>query len=317
MMFEEIAVESPSIKAVPAKDSRDIPNDLMPVMNALLHQNRLAEAYLFVCSDFHPYRQIIERWVSSVFCKQKQNGPCGQCQSCILISRQQHPDLHWMLPEKEGANIKVEQIRHLQQSIYTGTHHASERFYVIPRIETMNKACSNALLKILEEPPQHCHFILLCSQLLTVLPTIISRCHKVSFPEPGCFSEILMKADLLDESHPKAALLAMTPELIKDLLLLSKLQTSAIDIAEKLKIWPVDELLWLFYGLFAEVAKPVISSVIPGNELTILKDSANNRKLLDLLTKITMLRKKIAGNVNLNTLLVLEDILISWVKIYE
>lgn len=290
-------------------------------LSRLLNQKRLAEAYLFLVPDFYPVNDVIRQWISTVFCKQAKDQACEVCQSCQLVASHQHPDLHWLLPEKEGGNIKVEQIRQLQQSIYTGSHLASHRFYIIPAVDNLNAASSNALLKILEEPPEHCHFILLASQLLTVLPTIISRCHKVYFPQPRRFVELLEQGQSIAEKSSRALILEISPSMTQDLLKLSKKEISVIEVAERLKTWPVDDLLWLFYGLFSQINQCIISNKEPSGilekELSILKDSADCRKLLDLLAKITILRKKFAKNINLNALLVIEDILIRWVQIYE
>ncbi|MBF0099696.1 MAG: hypothetical protein HQK77_02200 [Desulfobacterales bacterium] len=105
--------------------------------------------------------------------------PCGQCSSCLTSISGNHPDIISIHPE--GTSIKIEQIRGVTETISRRPYSAKMRVVVINDCETMNVHASNALLKILEEPPDHTIFILITTQVNTLLPTVLSRCLHMAF----------------------------------------------------------------------------------------------------------------------------------------
>lgn len=124
---------------------------------------------------------------------------CGQCASCSWFALNSHPDFRLITPEEESApeegaiakpskksrQISVAQIRELDSFLELSSHHdGGRRIVVISPAEALNMASANALLKILEEPPQGLIFILVSHQPYRLLPTIMSRCHKIDMPVP-------------------------------------------------------------------------------------------------------------------------------------
>lgn len=103
----------------------------------------------------------------------------GADQSAAL-ERGHHPDFHLVRVE-DDKDIKVESIRDLIQETSSLPSWASLKFFVIDGADRLTIAAANALLKVLEEPPQHARFFLLSEQLATVMPTIRSRCAVVSY----------------------------------------------------------------------------------------------------------------------------------------
>ncbi len=101
------------------------------------------------------------------------------CLSCRKIFSGVHPDIIMVSPEKEV--IKIHQIRAVYASIAARPHEAKMRMVMIEDAEKMNAEAGNALLKILEEPPDTTFFILLASDISLLLPTIISRCRHIRF----------------------------------------------------------------------------------------------------------------------------------------
>lgn len=96
-----------------------------------------------------------------------------------------HPlDTTWVRPEEASISIKVDQIRALQQVINQTSLYGGKKIAIIQLAEQMNVAASNALLKILEEPPGDSLVLLLTENLSLLLPTIVSRCQRWVFSAP-------------------------------------------------------------------------------------------------------------------------------------
>jgi len=101
------------------------------------------------------------------------------CRSCRKILADTHPDILTIKPS--GSLIKIAQIRELSQKLLVKPYEAAMRVVIIHDAHTMNPESGNALLKVLEEPPEKTMFILITDQASDVLPTILSRCQIVTF----------------------------------------------------------------------------------------------------------------------------------------
>jgi DNA polymerase-3 subunit delta' len=104
---------------------------------------------------------------------------CGVCKSCRKIAANNHPDIIQVQPR--GPFIKIEQIRTLLQTLSMKPYEAKTRVVIISAAHCMNAAASNALLKILEEPPDRSVLVLIANHKSDLLPTIASRCQPVQF----------------------------------------------------------------------------------------------------------------------------------------
>ena len=88
------------------------------------------------------------------------------------INEFQYPDIEVI--NKENGNIKIDEIRQIIYSAIESSYNSPKKIFILSGIDQIRKESSNALLKILEEPPQNVYFILL-SRKLNILPTIKSR----------------------------------------------------------------------------------------------------------------------------------------------
>ena len=125
---------------------------------------------------------------------------CGECPSCRWFNDESHPDFRLLSPEQESSGedesvsakktkkktqISVAQIRELSDFLGLSSHQTQGlRVILIHPAEALNLASANALLKMLEEPAPGVIFILVAHQVQRLLPTILSRCHKISMPVP-------------------------------------------------------------------------------------------------------------------------------------
>jgi len=107
---------------------------------------------------------------------------CGGCPSCLAINTGSHPDLHLVRPD--GVQIKIGQIRELQNSIVFKPMIGTRKWFLIDEADAMNPEAANCFLKTLEEPPDHSILILISARPQALLPTILSRCQAVRFSPP-------------------------------------------------------------------------------------------------------------------------------------
>lgn len=104
--------------------------------------------------------------------------PCGKCESCIQITTGTHLDVL----EIDGAsNRGIDEIRELRENARYATISGCYKIYIIDEVHMLTKEAFNALLKILEEPPDHVVFIFATTEPRKIPSTIISRCQRYDF----------------------------------------------------------------------------------------------------------------------------------------
>ena len=118
------------------------------------------------------------------------NQPCSECDQCDRISRGLHADVQVVgLQESSDdgrtrVNIGIDQVRDCQRDISLKPFEGKCRVVIFDAAETMSAEASNALLKTLEEPPDHVVIILLLRESARILPTIVSRCQTIELRPP-------------------------------------------------------------------------------------------------------------------------------------
>ena len=122
-------------------------------------------------------RLMAEQVARAMLCETRTG--CGECKHCLKLEHGNHPD--YRVIEPDGADIKVAQIREISDNLHFRPFEGRVRVMVLDRVETFREESANAFLKSLEEPPEYVYFILICSDLKALLPTIRSRCQKISF----------------------------------------------------------------------------------------------------------------------------------------
>jgi DNA polymerase III delta prime subunit len=112
-------------------------------------------------------------FLQKIFCKSKASTENCFCSECQKIKQNQHPFILWIHPEK---NYSVDHIQQIFEKIRFSLEKNQSFFFVLEKVNTLNKTCANRLLKILEEPPPGYKFLLLTNNIEIILPTIRSRC---------------------------------------------------------------------------------------------------------------------------------------------
>ncbi len=144
-----------------------------------LTSGRMSHAYLFTGSRGTGKTSCAKILAKAVNCLNPDNGnPCNVCQACRAIDSGSCMDV---LEIDAASNNGVDNVRDLRDdAIYTPSQ-VKMRVYIIDEVHMLSISAFNALLKIIEEPPEHLLFILATTELPKVPATILSRCQRFSF----------------------------------------------------------------------------------------------------------------------------------------
>lgn len=165
---------------------------------------QLPHAMLFVGKEGVGKRELAEVLAARLLCESHPapHAPaCGTCASCQMWASGTHPDYRLVQPEAEedegegeaapgekkkaSKQIRIQQIREIEEFFYIGSHRGGARVCIIDPAESMNAVTANSLLKILEEPSASFYFIMISHRWHGLLPTIVSRTRQVMFSAPS------------------------------------------------------------------------------------------------------------------------------------
>jgi DNA polymerase III subunit gamma/tau len=104
--------------------------------------------------------------------------PCGVCESCKMVIAGRHPDV---LEIDAASNNSVDDVRDLREKVALQPMRGTNKVYILDEAHMMSKSAFNALLKTLEEPPEHAVFVLATTEPERLPPTILSRCQHYRF----------------------------------------------------------------------------------------------------------------------------------------
>ena len=261
-------------------------------------------------------------------------GACGVCKSCRKIADGNHPDIIRIQPT--GPFIKIDQIRSLLRTLAMKPYEAITRVTIISEAQAMNAAASNALLKILEEPPSRSMLVLTATQKSDLLPTIVSRCQNVGFnpiPQKKIASWLKHKHELEQQSADIIAAMAngsfsRAQMMVEDNWL--QRRKWVIDEMDRLSLQPIARLFSLAEKLSREkealaqsleiikvwfrdliINQYDADKIINRDVADKIENASQKKDLPDLLSKVDAVQKtqtRLAANTNLR--LTMEDLLI-------
>ena len=153
----------------------------LALLEKAARENRLAHLLLFHGGSALQQREVALRLAQILNCSQPRlEGPCQSCSACRKILSGTHPDLLWLKPLK--TTIGIDQVLTWQQKLYLKHYEGNYKVSVIEHAEAMTLPAANALLKVIEEPPERTVIILNAENAEGILPTIQSRAQLVFFP---------------------------------------------------------------------------------------------------------------------------------------
>lgn len=271
------------------------------LLNQAIARNRIAPAYLFVGPSGIGKRLAAELFAVQLLARQKPNSINGSSQpnqtpsmgdhsrpaSTVLkhrVQQRNHPDLFWVEPtylnqgkritasealelglkRRSPPQIRLEQIREIPRFLSRPPLEAERAVVILEGADSMGESAANGLLKTLEEPGQ-ATLILIAPNVDSLLPTLISRCQRITFSRlsPDQLADVLIslgQQDILSEAgilaiaqgSPGAAiaswerLQAIPPELLAAVTQPVQSLRSALDLARQInKLLDTEDQLWL------------------------------------------------------------------------
>lgn len=144
-----------------------------------IKENRISHAYLFTGSRGTGKTTCAKILAKAVNCEHNENGePCNACEVCKGLDA---GSIYDVVEIDAASNNGVDNIRDLREEAnYTPTR-GRYRVYIIDEVHMLSKGAFNALLKTLEEPPEHVIFILATTEVHMLPATILSRCQRFDF----------------------------------------------------------------------------------------------------------------------------------------
>lgn len=150
---------------------------IITTLRHAVEENKIAHAYLFCGPRGTGKTTVAKLFAKAVNCTGDPK-PCGECENCKAIENGTHPDV---IEIDAASNNGVEEVRNLIEKVKYAPVQGRYKVYIIDEVHMMSTGAFNALLKTLEEPPEHIIFILATTEPHKILPTIISRCQRFDF----------------------------------------------------------------------------------------------------------------------------------------
>lgn len=153
----------------------DLNNSLEKSISAALQSKRFPHAAILEGGKAEERMALAQKIASALVCSSGGIVPCGVCPNCKKAAADSHADILVYSVEDKPKAFKVDIVREIRNKAYIVPNEADRKVFILENSHTMGVEGQNAILKILEEPPQYINFILLCSSKSGFLPTVLSR----------------------------------------------------------------------------------------------------------------------------------------------
>lgn len=165
-----------------------------------LAEGRIHHAYLFTGPAHLGKTTLAVQFAQALNCD-ADAPPCGECASCIRIAEGNHADVRSISLGEDAGSIGIGAVREIISSAHLRPYEGRTRVFIVAEADLLTRDAANALLKILEEPPDDVVLILAGNSPDNLLPTVRSRCQTLYF-RPLPVSEV---ARILQDEHGVSA----------------------------------------------------------------------------------------------------------------
>ena len=150
---------------------------------SLQARDRLPHAWLITGSVGVGKTDFAKHFAHALLCPQSTTEPCGNCLGCKLYTTDQHPD-YYVLNDNDSGKISTETVRELREAMQQTAQQNGARVILINPAEQLTLSAANALLKLIEEPPEKVYFILITARPILLPATLRSRCQTLHCVTP-------------------------------------------------------------------------------------------------------------------------------------
>jgi DNA polymerase-3 subunit gamma/tau len=245
------------------------------LLRKLIESGRIAHAFLFCGPRGIGKTSCARILAKSLNCK---NGPtlkpCGECPACLEIANGNSFDVI----EIDGAsNRGIDEIRTLRENVKFAPSYGRYKIYIVDEVHMLTSDAFNALLKTLEEPPEHVKFIFATTEVQKVPATILSRCQRFDFKRiqveiiMANLKSICVKENLKANEEALFAIAKAAQGSMRDALSildqLSALNDKGIDAADVFSMLGMVEIEFLFDLTDALIARSCVKALDTFNQI--------------------------------------------------
>lgn len=153
------------------------------MMDAMCKSRRLPHSFLIYGDEGLGKKLLAKHLAMRLLCEHPETAPCHDCKPCRNVEADQHPDVIWVEHSGKLQGFSVETIRHVQADAYVVPNNGARKFYIFSDADHMTVQAQNALLKLVEEPPDCTYFIFTARSRDVFLETIRSRVSAIGVSE--------------------------------------------------------------------------------------------------------------------------------------
>src|SRR3990172_13138526 len=146
-----------------------------------LEKDRLHHAYFFLGPEGVGKRTVALSWARAIQCRERDYDSCGGCANCHQVQSGNHPDVRVVAPLARKKEISIQQVRELERELNYRAFSGRKKIALVDPSSLINFSAQNALLQPLKNPQKESLLILLSTSTGAVLPTLLSRCLRLSF----------------------------------------------------------------------------------------------------------------------------------------
>ena len=156
--------------------SIEINKELQNQLSTAVDTDRLPHAIILEGASEKGRLELARLLSRTHICSAASGKPCDICSDCTKAAKGFHPDVSESLASQDDSTpLKVDAIRTIRSNAFVFPNEAKRRVFLLHNMQYANEQAQNALLKILEEPPEYVRFILTCPNSSALLQTILSR----------------------------------------------------------------------------------------------------------------------------------------------
>lgn len=159
-----------------------VPEEIQKNITSRIAKKRFPQCLLITGGTAQQRQKTAEYIAAALECTAS-SPPCGKCRACVKTLAQRHPDVYCLEAGGKSESVKLEDVRGIRETCYLLPNEGNAKVYYFPQAERIRPEGQNALLKIMEEPPQNVYFLLCVQVRASMLPTVLSRAEELSLGE--------------------------------------------------------------------------------------------------------------------------------------
>ena len=121
--------------------------EIEQLLKKTIHKNTVLHSYMFIGSKLTQKENLSVQFAKEILCLHKENTPCEKCKSCVEINNKNHPDFKEIKLQEDSNNIKIEQIRKLQEDVIKKPIISNRKIYIIKNSDKMTTRSTKLFVK--------------------------------------------------------------------------------------------------------------------------------------------------------------------------